>query len=121
MDLLTNLSSLSYVTAAALLLMGLDVLSGYGQAIANNCVQSHKLFIGLFHKFGEILLIITGYLIDVLQRFVDLGINFPIIEMILVYIIFYEINSIMENIVLLNPDLSTNPLFDIFKKEDKNE
>lgn len=107
--------------AGVVALMLIDIISGYAQAVERNDVQSHKIFVGLFHKFGEILLIVLAVILDIMQSYIDLGYNIPLLMAVLALLIFYEINSILENILKLNPELSAKDIFKIFKIDDKNE
>lgn len=107
--------------AGVVALMVIDIISGYAQAVEHNSVESHKIFIGVFHKFGEILLIVLAIILEIMQTYIDLGYNIPLLMGVLSLLIFYELNSILENILKLNPDLSAKDIFKIFKIDDKNE
>ena len=93
----------------------LDILSGITQAFANKNISSEKLRMGLFHKMAFIFAIMLGYLIEYSMQFLDLGFNIPIATAVCVYVCVTEIVSIIENVVLLNPELNNTKFLNMFR------
>lgn len=69
---------------------------------------------GLFHKVSLILCIALGYLLDLSQGFLDLGVTVPVAGAICTYIVLMEISSILENLCEMNPNLMPDKLTEIF-------
>ena len=61
---------------------------------------------GLFHKLGEIICLVFGVLCDYALPFMGIKIPLSIAQSVSVYIIIMEIGSVVENIGVLNPELS---------------
>lgn len=104
------------ITAA---LIVLDLIFGFAGAIKNKDVQSEKLRKGLWHKAGFAGLIILAYVLQFTTRFLDLGFDVPAVDAVCVYIIVTEAVSIVENLCVLNPDITNSPLGSIFKHDEK--
>ena len=94
----------------------LDVITGLLKAFKNKDYSSTYMREGLYHKCGSILCIVFSSLVEYTQRYIDIGVNIPIIKAICGYIIIMEISSIIENICLLNPDILPDKLTQYFKK-----
>lgn len=91
--------------------MALDVLSGLVGAFASNSFNSTKMKEGAFHKTGIILISLFGLLIDVLSAFIE-GLPFqtPLCAAFCVYLIGMEAMSIVENVVIINPELKDSKI-----------
>ena len=98
-----------------------DIVTGIIQAIANQNFQSSKMRVGLWHKVSFILIIALAFGIEYGERVVELGFNVPLVIPVCSYIIFNEITSILENILLLNPELKGSKIMALFAKKDKAE
>ena len=107
-------------------LMLLDVLLGYAAAVANKTVNSAKMREGLWHKTGEMGIILVG---DVLDGMLLGGINMPftapVTTAMIVYLAINEAVSCMENIVKLDPELGDKRFFrvlmDALNESDKKK
>lgn len=107
-------------------LMLLDVFLGYAAAVANKTVKSAKMREGLWHKTGEMSIILVG---DVLDGMLLGGINMPftapVTTAMIVYLAINEAVSCMENIIKLDPELGDKRFFrvlmDALKESDKKK
>lgn len=83
----------SFVLIVPMILMLVDILTGFVNAWRNHDIQSSKLRDGIVHKFGEIIII-------VLAIFLQFSIGLPkeVTMFASVYIIIMEIISILENV-----------------------
>lgn len=80
-----------WIIVLPLILMGIDVITGYINGWIKNEISSSKMRIGLGHKVGEIVYIVVGY-------FISHVFNVSEIEtFISIYIIVMELLSIIEN------------------------
>lgn len=102
------------VVTIALVLMGLDIVLGLAGAVKDKNVQSSRMREGLWHKAGSIGLIVLAYILEVAVDHVDLGLVFPGVLAVCGYIIVMEVGSCLENLVILNPELSDNPIMKVF-------
>lgn len=71
---------------------------------------------GLFHKLGEIVAMIFGYVCQYTLPYIGVTINIPFAVAIGTYIVLMEIASIIENIAKINPQLA-QILSNIFSKD----
>lgn len=97
-------------------LMGLDVLTGYAQAVKNACVSSSVMREGLFKKAGSITVIILALAVGHAGALVgiDSAVCASVIGLVLAMVSVMELTSIIENICMLNPDLPITKLFALF-------
>lgn len=80
-----------WIILLPIILMALDVFTGYINAVIKRDVSSRKMREGLGHKVAELIYIIVGY-------FISIVFNVSQIEyFISIYIIVMELISIMEN------------------------
>lgn len=98
----------------------IDIVTGVLNAIKNKRWSSTIMREGLFHKMGFILFIALACLCDYGQNFIDIGFTIPITEGVLIYVIFTEIGSCIENLAGINPELIPNKLRGIFLKIKEN-
>lgn len=106
-------NSVAQVAFAALcFLMMLDILLGYAAAVKGKTVKSSKMREGLWHKTGEISVIVIG---DVLDGMLLGGINMPftapVTATVIIYLAVNEAISCMENVVKLDPELGNKRFF----------
>lgn len=87
----------------ALIFIIFDVVTGVLQALINGTFKSHKMRKGGLRKLCLLIVIAFGVALDYSQTVVDLGFNFPCLQMITGYITFMEIMSIIENLNLAFP------------------
>lgn len=86
-------------------LMALDFISGMIAALANGEWKSKIMRVGLLHKCSLVLCIVLGVVLNVAQRYMDLGITVPVYQSICVYIALMEAGSCIENVCKANPNL----------------
>lgn len=107
-----SFTSVAWQIIAPLIFSGLDILTGYIQAVINKNVDSKVMREGLLHKCLLIVAIIIGYVVEY-----AFGIK-AVAQVITVYICIMEVMSILENLKKAGLDLGK--LGDILKnKEDK--
>lgn len=94
----------------------LDILTGLIKALKNKQYNSTTMRKGLYHKCGSLLCIVFSALVDFSQRYIDIGVSLPILNVVCAYIILMEITSIVENICELNPDIMPDKLLQYFEK-----
>ncbi len=94
-----SFSSVAWQIIAPLVLSGLDILTGYIQALINKNVDSKVMREGLLHKCLLIIAIIIGYIVEF-----AFGIK-AVAQVITVYICIMEIMSILENLKKAGLDL----------------
>ena len=105
-------SNIFWQVITPLIFSGLDILTGYIQAVINKNVDSKIMREGLLHKCLLIVAIIVGYVVEF-----AFGIK-AVAQVITIYICLMEIMSILENLQKAGLDLGR--LGDILKKkEDK--
>lgn len=113
-ELFNNLqfSNIIWQLITPLIFSGLDILTGYIQAVINKNVDSKIMREGLLHKCLLIVAILIGYVVEY-----AFGIS-AVAQVITVYICLMEIMSILENLKKAGLDLGK--LGDILKnKEEK--
>ncbi len=93
-----------------------DVLTGWLKALSTGTVDSSIARKGLFHKVGEELAMAFGYLCEFCFPLAGVPMQIPIASGIGVYIVLMETASIVENIAVMNPNL-TNILSRFFDNE----
>ena len=107
-----SFTSVAWQIIAPLIFSGLDIITGYIQAVINKNVDSKVMREGLLHKCLLIVAIIIGYVVEY-----AFGIK-AVAQVITVYICIMEVMSILENLKKAGLDLGK--LGDILKnKEDK--
>lgn len=105
-------------------LMALDFISGMIAALANGQWKSKIMRVGLLHKCSLVLCIVLGVVLNVAQRYMDLGITVPVYQSICVYIALMEAGSCIENVCKANPNLVPGKLKSVLglgKQEDEDE
>ena len=102
-----------------LLFIALDFITGIVMSVKNSNFNSSVMRDGLFNKFGEIVIVTVGFLIDYGQSFLDMGFSVPVLESICVYIILMEIGSILENVSRINKNLVPEKIREILEKAPK--
>ena len=107
-------------------LMVLDILLGYAAAVKGKTVKSSKMREGLWHKTGEMGIIVVGDVLDgMLLGGIDMPFTAPVTTAMIVYLAINEAVSCMENIVKLDPELGDKRFFrvlmDALKESDKKK
>ena len=111
---------LGWLTAAWVLCMVLDWLSGTAAACKGGCWSSAAARAGIWHKFGMILVVLATALTDAVLGMAvvnlpGLGLRFDalLLPVVLVWYIFTELGSVAENAAALGapvPDVLLNAL-----------
>ena len=114
-ELFKNLvfSNMAWQLATPLIFSGVDILTGYIQAVINKNVDSKIMRVGLLHKCLLIISIILGYVVEF-----AFGIT-AVAKAVTIYICIMEIMSILEN--LQKAGIKTGRLGDILKQKDKKK
>lgn len=92
-------SSIIWQIITPLIFSGLDILTGFIQAVMNKNVDSRRMREGLLHKFLLILALVMGYVVQY-----AFNLNF-IAQAITIYICAMEVVSILENFKKAGLDL----------------
>lgn len=100
----------------ALIFIAFDVLTGWLKAIATKTTNSSIMRSGLFHKLGEIVAIIFGYVCEYSLPLIGVNVDIPFAVAIGTYIVLMELASIIENISKINPRLA-HIMMNIFSDE----
>lgn len=114
-ELFNNLqfSNIIWQVITPLIFSGLDILTGYIQAVINKNVDSKVMREGLLHKCLLIVAIVIGYVVQY-----AFNLNF-VAQAITIYICIMEVMSILENLKKAGLDLGK--LGDILKDKKKEE
>lgn len=96
--------------------IALDMVTGIVKAFKEKEFTSSIMREGLFHKCGSILCVVFGGLVDYTQKYLDIGVNVPVMSALCAYIILMEIGSIIENVSVINPEIVPNKLKSYFSK-----
>lgn len=105
--------------AAALVMMVMDIVTGFAGAVVTHSVSSKKMREGIGHKVMLILTIMLAVLVQIFSTHIgDLGIVVPLILPACIYIIVMEITSVIENITSAYPELKDTPLVKLFNQKD---
>ncbi|QHJ77568.1 MAG: hypothetical protein [Caudoviricetes sp.] len=111
-----DIVKLGEIGAIALVFMLLDVLTGYIGACMSHTVSSSKMRQGLGHKFALIVFMTLGGILDYMQveDIVNFGVQVPLFFITCLYIIIMELNSILENLVIIFPELKGSKIMGVF-------
>ncbi len=109
------------IIIVAAIMMVLDVVFGFAEAVRQKDIQSEKLRNGLWHKAGFVGLIVLAYVIEYTAQYADLGFDVPTVLAVCIYVIVTEIVSVFENLCVLNPHLVESPLGALFSQTPKVE
>lgn len=114
-ELLNNLqfSNIIWQIITPLIFSGLDILTGYIQAVINKDIDSKVMREGLLHKCLLIVALVIGYVVQY-----AFNLNF-VAQAITIYICIMEVMSILENLKKAGLDLGK--LGDILKDKNKEE
>ena len=98
---------------ALCILIVLDMLFGFCAAAKDGRVQSSVMRQGLWHKASEIGVVMVADVADgMLLGGIDLGYGAPVVTAAIVGLCANELVSVCENLVKLNPELSTSRVLD---------
>ncbi len=115
--------------AVAVVLMVLDIVSGFAGAAKTKTIQSGKMREGLWHKAGFFGLIILAVVWEVGSAWLNAEVSgigvtvpdLPAVGAVCVFIVATEVVSICENLCTLNPTIATLPVIKSLKPHDPAE
>ena len=107
----------TYVVVGCFILF--DILTGFLKALYLKELDSTILRKGLFHKLSEIIAVIGSGLLEYATIYIKLGVDLPLLKVVSVYVCIMELISIIENICIVNPDLTK--LFNPYLKKLKGK
>lgn len=101
----------------------LDLIIGLVKALATSTYKSLKMREGLWHKLGEILCVAFGALCEMAFPYVGITVSIPIVTTICVYIVLMETGSIVENLMVISPDIKNvmSKVFGTYKPNDSED
>lgn len=114
----------------AILMMAMDMLTGFAGALKTGEVMSGKMREGLWHKAGFIALILLTVLyecaVDVINAAMEsvggsdalVMPTLPAVAVVCGIVVLIEMVSIMENLIVLNPTIGRLPFIDRLKSND---
>lgn len=105
----------------ALIFIAFDIITGLTGALKNGTYKSSVMREGLFNKMGEILAIGFSYGCEYMFPYVGITVNLPICQSVLIYVIFMETGSIIENLAIISPQLRAilGKVFKSYKNEEE--
>ena len=92
----------------------LDIATGVVGAIVQKNLSSTKMREGLLHKLGFILALAVASALQVASVYIDLGFEIPALSAVAIYIIVVECVSILENLTVIEPSLTSTKFFQLF-------
>lgn len=109
-----------------LVFIAFDVITGWLKALATGTTDSSIMRKGLFHKLGELLAVMFGYMCEYAFPIMEIEVSIPFAGVIATYIVLMETASIIENLCIMNPSLSEimKKIFDentLQRKGDRDE
>lgn len=113
--------------AVAVAVMVIDMVTGYGGAAKLKKVASGKMREGLWHKAGFCGLILLAAIYEVAAAVMNFELaavigmavpELPAVGAVCVYIVFTEVVSICENLIVLNPEIGNAPFMRTLVKHD---
>lgn len=104
-----------HLIVITLLFMGMDIITGFLQAVVNKCIDSQIMKRGLFHKCGFVLAIVLAYLCEYTMIYIDMGFTLPMVQAVCMFIIATELISNLENIGKISPELNNSKFMSLFK------
>lgn len=115
-----------YQVLFALVFNAIDLLTGIMYAVKEKDLTSSKLRDGLFKKSGFIACYFIGFMIDSYGYLVGFNVGVKVLNGIVLYAIFTELVSVVENIHRINDKLLPEQLLKLFhvttdKKENEDD
>lgn len=83
-----------------------DVATGWLKALSTGTTDSSIMRQGLFHKIAEIFAVLFGYTCEYVFPYAGIEVSIPFATGIATYIVLMETASIIENLVIINPNLA---------------
>lgn len=99
----------------------MDVLVGIIKAVSKTGFRSIKMREGLFHKLGELMCVAFGIICEISFPLVGINIKIPIVSTICIYIVLMETGSIVENLIVISPNIKNllGKVFDSYKESEE--
>lgn len=97
----------------------LDIATGLLKAVSKGKIDSTMLRQGLWHKLAEVMAVACSYLVEFTMAYVELGVDLPVMNVVIVYLCITEFTSIAENLAEVNPTL--NKLYGSYLNKMKEE
>ena len=107
--------AMQWALALALAFILCDWVTGTAKGAKLRELCSSTMREGLWHKAGEVAVMVLAYMLEVGSAHIDLGFTVPLFVPACVYIVLNETASILENIAVLNPELAGTRLMQLFK------
>lgn len=82
-----------------------DILTGIVQALYHGKLNSTSLRKGLYHKITELLSVAGAFLGEQATAYLDIGVELPLVSVVVIYVCIMETISIIENLCEVNPNL----------------
>ena len=106
-----------WAVMAALIMMVMDIITGFAGAVVTGTISSTKMREGIGHKAMLVLLVVLAVLVQTFSLHIgDMGWSIPLIVPVCVYIVVMEVASVVENCVSAYPDLKDTPLVRLFDR-----
>lgn len=112
MQELTNISIDAWPISAVCVLVLLDIVSGVVKAYVTGTLSSKEMRDGLMHKSAYFALIALFACVEVFQQHFEVLPDVPTTLCISIYICTTEFFSVLENIVVINPDIKKWPVME---------
>ena len=93
----------AYIVTGCFILF--DILTGLLKGLYKGGIDSTALRKGLYHKLSEVLAVAGSALFEHGTRYVEIGVELPLVSFVTVYICLMEATSILENLCEVNPRL----------------
>lgn len=105
-----------------------DIVFGLFKAFATHSFDSSKMRQGLWHKCALIGVGILAYMVEIVTQFMDFtacglpsDFSIPTVMAVTGYVVIMELGSILESLVVMNPELAGGRVLSQFDKLVKHE
>lgn len=100
-----------------------DILTGFIKGLTKEGINSTALRQGLYHKLSEVLAVVGSGGLGYAIKYLDLGVDVPLLQAVSIYICVMELISIIENLCAINPQLTKffKPYLEKLRGDEKNE
>lgn len=112
MEKLANVSIDAWPITAVCVFVLLDIVSGLCKAYVTGALSSKEMRDGLMHKSAYFALIALFACVEVFQQHFDVLPGVPTTLCVCVYVCTTEFFSVLENIVVINPDIKKWPIME---------
>lgn len=94
-----------HMIIAVAVFMVLDFATGLLQAVKNGNFRSCVMREGIWHKLGEVLVIVLGLACEFFLPWMGMEVTVPIVKALCIYLYIMELGSIVENMGAMFPAL----------------